>query len=304
MRITTLIENHAADAQAGLTAEHGLSLHIEQADRRILFDTGATGAIAPNAERLGIDLGQVDLAILSHHHYDHGGGLEAFFSSNDHAPVYLRPVPDGQPTFHALLLINRYIGLEPGLLERHQDRFVFVEHFQEVAPGVYLFARIATSHAHPKGNKYIYLKQTGGLIHDPFDHELVLAVRDPDGLVIFTGCAHNGALNMIQTVTEKFPNETIKGVVGGFHLVGLPVGNTMAGSKAEMQALANEMNRLPVSCYWTGHCTGDKAFGVLKDVLGERLVGLRTGLTSDCVRATHRNADKSSTGKFPLRHDK
>ena len=285
MRITTLIENHAAEAQAELAAEHGLSLHIEHSvehdGQRILFDTGASGAIVPNAQRLDIDLGRVDFAVLSHHHYDHGGGLEAFFAVNDHAPVYLRPAPDGDPTFHALLVINRYIGLEEKLLDRHRDRFVFVEHFREVAPGVYLFAHIAHDYPQPKGNQYIYLKQAGGLVHDPFDHELVLAVRDPDGLVVFTGCAHSGARNMIRTVADKFPGDPIKAVVGGFHLIGLPLGKTMAGSRGEMLALAGEMDRLPVGRYWTGHCTGDKAFGVLKEVLDARLLGLRTGLTID-----------------------
>nr|HOP41746.1 MBL fold metallo-hydrolase [Geobacteraceae bacterium] len=72
INITILVDNYAGD---GLSAEHGLSLWIEAADRHILFDTGQGGALAPNAEKLGIDLSSTDMLILSHGHYDHAGGV-------------------------------------------------------------------------------------------------------------------------------------------------------------------------------------------------------------------------------------
>lgn len=75
MRVTTLIENSTLAGREDLTAEFGLSLHIRRGDLQILFDTGASGAFADNAKRLDIDLAKVNVAVLSHHHYDHGGGL-------------------------------------------------------------------------------------------------------------------------------------------------------------------------------------------------------------------------------------
>ena len=277
MEITTLVENELARDHRDLEAEFGLSLLIEHADQRILFDTGAAGAAMRNASLLGIDLRQVDAVVLSHHHFDHGGGLPAFFAINSHAKVYLRHPPAGKEFFRALWVVSRYIGLEEGLLERFKDRFVFVDTLTEFLPAAYIVTNISHRHALPKGDRYLYLKQEDGYVHDPFSHELVMVVRDDDGLTVFTGCGHSGVLNMVDSVIEHFPDNRIKAVVGGFHLVGIPVPETMAGSKDEMRALAQEMRRLPVDAYWTGHCTGHKAFEILKEGLGAKLGAFHTG---------------------------
>ena len=87
MRVTMLLDNIAADGR--LAAEHGLSLHIETGKHRILFDAGQSDAFARNAEALGIDLAAVDIAFVSHGHYDHTGGIARFLELNEHAPVYV-----------------------------------------------------------------------------------------------------------------------------------------------------------------------------------------------------------------------
>lgn len=277
MKITVLIENHAACPEDGLAAEHGLSLHIEHQGVSVLFDTGASGDFAANADRLGIDLSAVDIAVVSHHHFDHGGGLPAFFAVNDHAPVYLRPPPDGNPVFHALAVMNRDIGLPEGLVENHAERFVIVEERLEPFSGLFVIDRVHKQHPVPGGNRYLYLEKDGRRENDPFDHELMLVARSKQGLVVFTGCSHSGVLNMIETVTELFPGERIAAVVGGFHLIGFPLLDTMSGGRAQVRKIGNALSELPVDHYWTGHCTGGKAYGVLQQILGDRLSRLNTG---------------------------
>jgi 7,8-dihydropterin-6-yl-methyl-4-(beta-D-ribofuranosyl)aminobenzene 5'-phosphate synthase len=277
MRITTLIENTRSDHKDGLNAEHGLSLHISFHQKTILFDTGASDSFSQNAERLEIDLSTVNAAVLSHHHYDHGGGLPLFFALNSNAKVYLKKPPDGECYFKALLFRKRYIGLEKHLFKMYPTRFVFIDEFTEILPDVYAFTNIGNAYPKPKGNRYLYVKRGPHWRLDNFAHELIIAIKENGELVVFTGCSHSGMLNMIDTVAKKFNGIPIKAVIGGFHLIGLPRRNTMAGSKSEIQNLARRILSYPVQSIYTGHCTGQKAYTVLKSVLGEKLRHLRTG---------------------------
>ena len=128
MRIVTLIEN--TGCREDLVQEHGLSLYIETGAVKILFDAGQSGAFADNAQKLGVDLSRVDFMVLSHGHYDHGGGIRRFLEINKTAPVYLSrdafaPCHNGS---------RSYIGLDGSLAEN--PRLVFVDGDLELFPGI------------------------------------------------------------------------------------------------------------------------------------------------------------------------
>ena len=131
MKITALTEN---TSQAGLPTEHGLSLFIETTEHRILFDTGQSELFAENAKRLKVDLGIVDIAVISHGHFDHGGGLKTFLQINSVAPVYISRYAF-EPYYRS---DGEYIGLDLSLKEN--DRFHFTEDVTEIGSGLTLYS--------------------------------------------------------------------------------------------------------------------------------------------------------------------
>lgn len=279
MQVTALIENNRVEGRDDLVAEFGLSLHIRHGDRQILFDTGASGAFVDNADRLGLDVGSIDLAVLSHQHFDHGGGLERFLTVNQRARVHLRASGWAPRFFRALVIVKRPIGLDGSVFERFAHRFDLVTESAEIAPGVFVITEIGTEHPRPSGNRFLFVERGGALVPDPFEHELLLVVRDDDGLVVFTGCSHHGILNMIEAARARFPSVPVKAVFGGFHLIGLPVGPSMAASRAEVESIGRRMLEMTAGAVYSGHCTGRRAFEVLAGVMGDSLRAFPTGST-------------------------
>jgi 7,8-dihydropterin-6-yl-methyl-4-(beta-D-ribofuranosyl)aminobenzene 5'-phosphate synthase len=277
MRITTLIENRPSRTDPDLVSEWGLSLHVAFAGHSILFDTGLSGAFAKNAERLSVDLSSVDATVLSHHHLDHGGGLRRFFQSNGKAKVYLGKEPDGECVIKLFGLFTKYAGLEKTVGTDFRDRFATISEPAEIFPDVFILPRMGATRPKPGAN--LYVRKNGRLIPDDFAHEVAMVIKDENKLVVFTGCSHNGILNMVDTVSEEFARVPIKAVIGGFHLVSTPPFNFMAGSRREVRNLAASVLNYPVDVTYTGHCTGTRAFGVLKAVMGDRLRDMRTGST-------------------------
>jgi 7,8-dihydropterin-6-yl-methyl-4-(beta-D-ribofuranosyl)aminobenzene 5'-phosphate synthase len=277
MRVTTLIENRPSRSDRNLVAEWGLSLHIAFNGHSILFDAGTSGAFAKNAKYLSIDVASIDTAVLSHHHFDHGGGLRRFFELNAGAKVHLGEMPHGDCYGKVFGLVTKYVGLDKKLIADHGARFQTVTKPVEILPDVFVLPHITGTHSKPRGNKRIFLKKDGTFTLDHFDHEIVMAIKENGKLVVFTGCSHNGILNMVDVVAAEFSGIPIKAVIGGFHLVAAPPLNFMAGSKREVEELARSVLDYPIEMTYTGHCTGTKAFPILKGVMGERITDVRTG---------------------------
>ena len=277
MRVTALIENSRLEGRDDLEPEFGLSLHVERDGTRILFDTGASGAFLRNAKTMDIDISDVDVAVVSHYHFDHGGGLEDFFEVNTRATVFLSQSPPAGRWFKALGVIKRPIGIDLDLLDRFADRIEYVSEMRVVAPGVYLLTSVGSTHRRPRGNSRLFVESDGGLVPDPFDHELVMVVHEDDGMVVFSGCSHRGILNIIDAAAAQFPRVPIKAVVGGFHLIGLPFYNSMAASRSEVREIGRQVMEKVEGPVYSGHCTGEKAYGVLEGVMGERLNRFQTG---------------------------
>ena len=276
VQVITLMDN--SPGPDGLVSEHGLSLGISTHGQKILFDTGPSRTFTRNAQLLGYDLAMVDVVVLSHGHYDHGGGLEAFFGINSEAPLYLKEEADGD--FYAEMAgLSHYIGLDKGLLERNAGRLRWVTGSVSINSNVHLIAAFPGKYPRPPGNSMLKIKRGDHFYEDRFDHELALVVKEDDGIAVFTGCGHSGVLNIVTAAKSAFPNEHIKAVVGGFHQISGPGG--ISASPDEVRELGKELIRLGCARVYGGHCTGTEASDLLKDELGDVYRELHTGLRFD-----------------------
>ena len=262
MKLITLIEN--TTDQADLAYEHGLSFYIETGSHRILFDAGQSAAFADNAEKLGVDLSQVDFAILSHGHYDHSGGLLRFLELNPTAPVYLHR-DAVQPHYNAA---DKDIGLSSDL--RNCDRLVFVDDRLELAPGITLSSCNDRHRPHPTDAFGLQMEEHGQLCPDDFRHEQYLLIEEDRKTVCISGCSHKGILNIVDWFRPDI-------LVGGFHFMKL---NPDSPDAEFLTHAAQHLLNTPTT-YYTGHCTGDAAYEFLKNIMGDHLHPLTTGTMLD-----------------------
>lgn len=281
MKVISLVDNNVLSHRKGLRAEPGLALCIFTDEQQILFDTGMSGIFRSNAQRLNVDVAQISLAVVSHHHFDHGGGLATFLEANTQAKIYLRSGSTENLYLHLLGLFRRRIGLNELLFQQCPQRFAFINHFSEIAPNIFILTKMEKRHLTPKGNRHLFIHSEHSSRLDDFEHELILVVRENRDLVVFTGCSHHGLLNMLDAVLEHFPGQTIKAVFGGFHLIDLPLINSMAGSKDDVEELGRAILKYPVGKVYTGHCTGIKAYRILKEVVGAKLEYFAAGYETE-----------------------
>lgn len=267
MKATVLIDNISNDKK--LIKEWGLSVFVEtDGGKNVLLDCGETGAFSKNAEVLGVDLTKVDAGVLSHGHYDHSDGLKAFFDVNSSAKFYLRDAV-AENCYHKHLFFYEYIGIHKGWLKKFSDRFNFVSGDFKLFDSVYLIPH-KTEGLESKGKAArLSIKRNGRFMPDDFKHEQSLVFDTENGLVIMNSCSHGGADNIVKEILDTFPGKKIYSILGGFHLYCLP--------DDEILRFANRLKNLDVQKIYTGHCTGDHAFELLKTVLGDRVEQLETG---------------------------
>ncbi len=272
MRIVCLVENTCRE---GLGCAHGLSIYAETERHKILFDAGPEGGLLlSNAKKLGIDLEEVDIAVLSHGHYDHAGGLRAFLEKNSRAKLYVHTLAATRGHYATEKVGWRNIGLDESILRDFSDRMVLTGDSLAIDEELSLFSDISTADFISGSNSSLFEESEGEYIPDPFHHEQNLLIREGDKICLLAGCAHRGIINILRRAAElggKLP-ET---VFSGFHLTNPGLGLDLP--EDFVRSVGRELKKYPCA-YYTGHCTGSNPYSWLKDELGDTLQYLRGGL--------------------------
>jgi 7,8-dihydropterin-6-yl-methyl-4-(beta-D-ribofuranosyl)aminobenzene 5'-phosphate synthase len=238
--------------------EWGFSALVEVDGRRLLFDTGARPqTVLDNARELGIDLSDVTDVVLSHHHWDHTGGLMALreeLSKKNPAAlsrahvgdgIFLsRPSPtDGRETNE---MIARRTAYQAG-----GGKFVVHTRPEEIMPGVWLSGPVPRRHAERNWPHSARLQTPQGLVEDSIPEDASLVIDTPEGLVVIIGCGHAGVINTIEYARSAVRPAPAYAVIGGLHL--------FRSSDEELEWAAKKLKEFGVVHLLGAHCTGIEA---------------------------------------------
>jgi 7,8-dihydropterin-6-yl-methyl-4-(beta-D-ribofuranosyl)aminobenzene 5'-phosphate synthase len=255
-RITIIYD--AFGAPSPLQKDWGFAALVEYGGKRVLFDTGNNAKIFEhNVKQLGIDLKQLDAAVVSHRHGDHTSGLAYLLEQNSAVRIYApqegaffnSQTPPGflKPQASLPIEMRYFDGRQP---ERFQSgspwpsgNFQIVTKTTEIFPGFY----VLTTRSEKPGTMEM--------------NEASLAVRTPKGLAVVVGCSHPGVEKILEGAVKIDPR--LYTVTGGFHLVLTP--------QEQVQRTADILHdTLKVERVAPGHCTSELGFAVFMDRFKER----------------------------------
>ncbi len=262
--VLNLYDNFGSE-EHGATLDWGFSTLVRYRGMTILFDGGSSAALLErNAQALGVDLREVDIAVLSHNHYDHISGFDHLLAVNPDVKIFLpndrllggRPSRDAEEAEWNASHQRGY---------RFPDADVrYVKNHQEIAPGI----RVIVTKSELVGYFYKY---------PPYDQEplllglpeVTLALETDTGWVVVTGCSHSEVVRIVQAAKSELGGE-IQGLVGGFHL--LPY------SEEEVSLVVGQLHdEFAVNAVAPAHCTGETAHGLLEKAFGQKYTAFGLG---------------------------
>lgn len=269
--ITLLVDNLSGK---GLHNEHGLSIFIEHQGKRILFDNGQNEALFYNADKLGICLYDLDIIMLSHGHYDHGGNLKTLLLANPNALFFAHPdclqtrysLHPGKPA--------RMISLTPETIDAINDfpkqQIKWLTEATEIYSGLWVSGQIPRICDIEDTGGPFYLdkdKQQKDFIYD----DMSIWLEGKAGLTVICGCCHSGIINTLSHIKNQTGALTkINNLLGGLHLVN--------ANSERINATLDYLQKQNINHLYPAHCTGENAMLLLSKQLNNKVQIARSGL--------------------------
>lgn len=229
--LTTVYDNKSL--YDNLKAAWGFACVLECPDETILFDTGGDGdVLMHNLHALEFDPDQFAKVIISHMDWDHINGLSVVLERNPNIDVYL---------IHSA---KKKTVLD---IKEKCRNVIFVDKPQQISTYIYSLGEM-----------------------EGIRNEQSIALKTSDGIVVITGCAHPGIVNIIEKAASQFPDKPLYLAIGGFHL--------KSCSKKEVKKIIERMSYLGVQNVSPTHCTGEAAIQQFEEFYGTNYVQGGVGL--------------------------
>lgn len=270
MEIQVIVENTSDNNK--VKGRHGLSLLITTNNTSLLYDFGPLNSLQQNAKYLGVQLHNVDIAVLSHNHIDHGGDINNFCLINKKALIHVNT--DLSEKLYTKIMSFLYFPVGIKLNSKYRNRIVVHNNSEKILDYIHL-VKLSKYKNKSNLNKDLYIKKNGKYRNDDFQHESAIVIEEDQELFVFCACSHHGVSKILEDVKHNFPNRKIKAFIGGFHMCN-PV-----NKKNEKEEIIREeieaIKKYDTNLY-TGHCTGSFAFGLFTEELGNKVHKLSTGM--------------------------
>lgn len=255
LTITVLVDNTTLTDQYFI-GEPGLSLLIATEEKKILFDTGYSDALLFNAAKMGIDLLDLDMVVLSHGHPDHTGGL--FPLIRHMARAGKRGVPKKIPA-----LIAHPHCFHPRQKTPDKASWTALP-VQEIAGH---FTVITSTGPYWLTDNLVFLgeieRTTGFEPFDPGKRKIVMPdgrkradmMRDDSALAfctgagvrIITGCSHSGIGNIVEQAMAVCNKKKVTDIIGGLHL--------LSPGRTRLKKTGEYLQALDLKSLHACHCT-------------------------------------------------
>ncbi len=277
MKLTVLLDNNTFIDRYFL-GEPGVSYFIEADGMKILFDAGYSDAFIRNAQKLHIDLLDVDVIVLSHGHLDHTWGLAPLIQLFTEGIVEKRAVKRPSLVAHpGVLASKRYRDLpEIGSLLSAEKLAAFFDLQLSRAPrqltqNLLFLGEIERVTDFEAQKPLGVVVENGMERDDTLLDDSPLVYRSPNGLVLITGCSHSGICNIVEYARKVTGEHRVLDIIGGFHLLD-PSEQQLAGTIGYLE------NVKPESVH-ACHCTDLKSKIELAGSLPLKEVGVGLVLT-------------------------
>lgn len=252
LEVIVLRDNLAV--RADLRAGHGFALLARVPGGSFLLDTGDSDETWANADALGVDLAEVHVLVLSHGHYDHTGGLPGLIERHGGLRVIAHPLAF-EPRWSTSGGIHP-IGppLTRAALETAGCRVECSAKAVEVLPGVRTTGEVPRVAGRGPSAPHLLAEHDGMCVPDDFADDLSVVVDVGEAVVVLTGCAHAGLLNIVARA-EELAGRSPVAIIGGTHLASEP--------EPTIAEIADELHRRGVRTLVPMHCTGERGATLL-----------------------------------------